>query len=84
MLSKLKEKARAAWLATYARGKLILLALFPFADQLMLLLAENLPALAPHLPANVYKWVGFAVVAFGLIRDLVRKYQAFRAELAHG
>jgi hypothetical protein len=83
MLSKLRESIRAAFLAAYSRGKILLLAAFPFADQLMIALASNLPALAPYLPGNVYKWVGFTVVAFGVLRDLYRKYQETR-EILNG
>lgn len=50
------------------RGKLhlILLALFPFTDQILGLVNENLPSIAPYVPANVYKWVGLGLVLFNV------------------
>lgn len=45
----------------------VLLAAFPFTDQIIGAIADNLPALAPYLPANVYKWVGLAVVVYNIV-----------------
>lgn len=58
--------------AITARINLILLGLFPFADQVITVIAANLPAAAAYLPANVYKWVGLAVVCANVVRDLVK------------
>lgn len=59
--------------ALAARLNLFLLAAFPFADQIVSVIAANLPAAAAYLPANVYKWVGLAVVVFNIVRDLVKR-----------
>jgi hypothetical protein len=76
MLTKLKIMLFDLRRAIAARINLILLAAFPFAEQIMSVIAANLPAAAAYLPANVYKWVGFAVVVFNIVRDLVKKAQA--------
>jgi hypothetical protein len=71
MIEHLKAELRTvrAWVNT------LLLALFPFADQIVAAANDNLPALAPYLPANVYKWVGLALVLFnmGIAMSRIRK-----------
>ena len=63
----------------------VLLAAFPFADQIVQAISDNLPALAQYLPPNVYKVVGFAVVVFNLVRSAQRARKAAQAkEVAHG
>jgi hypothetical protein len=63
----------------------MLLAAFPFADQIVGAVADNLPALATYLPPNVYKAVGVAVVVFNLVRSAQRAHAAARAKgVAHG
>ena len=54
----------------------VLLAAFPFADQIIGALNDNLPALAQYLPPNVYKAVGVAVVVFNLVRSAQRAHAA--------
>lgn len=58
--------------AVVARINYLLLAAFPFADQIVTVIAANLPAAAAYLPANVYKWVGLAVVFASVMRDLLK------------
>ena len=58
----------------------VLLAAFPFTDQIIDAVTENLPALAPYLPPNVYKAVGVAVVVFNLVRSAQRAHAAARAK----
>ena len=57
-----------------------LLAAFPFADQIIQAVTDNLPALAPYLPPNVYKAVGVAVVVLNLVRSAQRAHAAARAK----
>jgi hypothetical protein len=76
MLDKLKAAVRRTWAAGKASIWTLLLLAFPYADQLVQLLEANLPVLAPYLPPNVFKLVGFIIVAvkFGLqIVALVKK-----------
>lgn len=52
-----------------------LLAVFPFTDQILQGLNDALPSLAPYMPANVYKTVGFVVVAINMIRAIRRAHR---------
>lgn len=54
----------------------ILLAVFPFADEIMRAVNDNMPALSVYLPPNVYKAVGIAVVLFNLVRSAQRAHRA--------
>lgn len=60
-----------------------LLAAFPFTDQIMQAISDYLPSLAPYLPANVYKWVGLAVVVANIARSIQRTQRAAK-EQVHG
>lgn len=44
----------------------ILLAAWPFADDIIGAVRENLPELSQYLPANVFKAVGLALVIFNI------------------
>lgn len=44
-----------------------LLALYPFADQIILGVHDHLPDLAPYLPANVFRAVGLALVVYNIV-----------------
>jgi hypothetical protein len=44
-----------------------LLALYPFADQIVAGLHDNLPDLAQYLPANVFRAVGLALVIYNIV-----------------
>jgi hypothetical protein len=81
MMARLKT-----WLASAGVWfNAVLLAAFPFTDQIIQAVADNLPALAPYLPPNVYKVVGFAVVVFNLVRSAQRaRKTAQTKEMAHG
>lgn len=54
----------------------VLLGIFPFTDQIMQAVNDYLPSLAPYLPENVYKWVGFAVVVANIVRAAHRARKA--------
>ena len=58
----------------------VLLAAFPFADQIIQAINDNMPALAQYLPPNVYKAVGVAVVVFNLVRSAQRAHAAAKVK----
>lgn len=64
---KILDHLRAArrsftvWLNT------LLLAAYPFADSIIAALRDNLPDLAPYLPANVFRAVGLALVIYNIV-----------------
>jgi len=76
MMARLKSWLRSAGVWFNA----VLLAAFPFTDQIIDAVADNLPTLAPYLPPNVYKAVGVAVVVFNLVRSAQRAHAAARAK----
>jgi hypothetical protein len=56
-----------------------LLAALPFAAEIKAAIADNLPALQPYLPENVYKFMGGAVVVAGIILRLAISFRAVKA-----
>jgi hypothetical protein len=58
----------------------VLLAAFPFTDQVIQAVNDNMPALAQYLPPNVYKAVGVAVVVFNLVRSAQRAHAAAKSK----
>lgn len=76
MMARLKAWAQSATVWFNAA----LLAAFPFTDQIMGVITDNLPALAPFLPPNVYKVVGYAVVVFSMVRAMKRARAAATAK----
>ena len=44
-----------------------LLAMYPFADQIILGVHDHLPDLAPYLPGNVFRAVGLALVIYNIV-----------------
>jgi hypothetical protein len=45
----------------------LLLAAYPFADQIIAGIHDNLSDLAPYLPANVFRVVGLALVIYNIV-----------------
>ena len=45
----------------------VLLAAFPFADSIISGIRDNLPDMAPYLPANVFRAVGLALVVYNIV-----------------
>jgi hypothetical protein len=41
----------------------VLLVLYPFADQIIAFVEGWMPAMAPHLGANTFRYMGLAIVA---------------------
>lgn len=52
-----------------------LLAALPYADDIMLAVAEHMPALQPYLPENIYKAMGAAVVAANILRSVYTSHK---------
>lgn len=86
MLDKLKAALQLAQRYVWA----VLLALYPFADQIIGTVEAQLPALAPYLGHHVYQYMGVAIVAAKLALQLyrfwqqVRQFFALPAETDHG
>jgi hypothetical protein len=78
-------RARAALRSAGVWFNAMLLTAFPFTDQIMQGVNDNLPSMAPYLPPNAYKAVGIAVVVFNLVRSAQRAHRAAQAkDAAHG
>jgi hypothetical protein len=76
---KIKERV-TSWLRSAGVWfNAMMLAAFPFTDQIMQGVSDYLPSLAPYLPANIYKWVGFAVVVANIVRAVRRSPPAQKA-----
>jgi hypothetical protein len=43
------------------------LAAYPFADSIIAAVHDNLPALEPYLPANMFRAVGLALVIYNIV-----------------
>lgn len=76
MMTRLKACVRSAGVWFNA----LLLAAFPFTDQIVQAVNDNLPSFAPYLPPNVYKVVGGVVVAFNMVRSMQRAHKAAQAK----
>jgi hypothetical protein len=72
----IKDRISAWWRSAGDWFNAVLFVAFPFADQIMQGVNDYLPNLAPYLPANVYKWVGLAVVVANIVRAAQRVRQA--------
>jgi hypothetical protein len=64
MIARVKASLQVAGKYVWA----VLLVLYPFADQIIGMIEGWLPALAPHLGANTFRYVGLTIVGvkFGL------------------
>lgn len=64
MMARIKASLQLAGKYVWA----VLLVLYPFADQIIATIEGWMPALAPHLGANTFRYVGLAIVGikFGL------------------
>lgn len=81
MMARLKAWVSSA--GVWANG--VLLAALPFTDQIIQGVNDNLPALAPYLPPNIYKYVGMAVVTFNMVRSMRHAHKVAQAkEAANG
>lgn len=66
MFKKWKENLRGALRSATIWVNGIFLAAYPFAEDIMRGVRDYLPDLQPHLPENVFKAVGLAVVVFNI------------------
>ena len=48
-----------------------LLAIFPFANDILLGIQDNLPQIAQYLPENMFKTLGFIVVVFNIFQRTI-------------
>jgi len=60
----------------------MLLVAYPFADQIIATVAGWMPALAPHLGANAFRYMGLAIVAAKVGLQVYRAWVQFAALLA--
>lgn len=58
MMARVKASLQLAGKYVWA----VLLVLYPFADQIIATIEGWLPALAPHLGANTFRYVGLTIV----------------------
>jgi hypothetical protein len=77
MLDKFKKALQLARTNVWA----LLLTLFPFADQIIAFAEAQLPALAPYLGANVFRYMGVSIVAAKFALQLWRGWAEFKAML---
>jgi hypothetical protein len=61
----------------------VLLLLYPFADQIISTVEGWMPALAPHLGANTFRYMGLAMVAAKVALQVVRGWRQPGARLAN-
>lgn len=78
-LQHLKDVARAEARKLGLWIKVALLGALPYARDIQQGLAERLPELQPYLPENIYKTMGGAVVAAGIVLSLWRSHQLLKA-----
>jgi hypothetical protein len=82
---KIKDRIVAALRSAGVWFNAALLVAFPFTAEIMQGVNDYLPSLAPYLPPNVYKAVGFAVVVFNMVQAMRRAHAAAVAKGApHG
>lgn len=61
------DHLRAAWKSFTVWLNVTLLAMSPFADQIIAGIKANLPDLAQYLPTNVFRAVGLALVLYNIV-----------------
>lgn len=59
----------------------VLLVLYPFADQIIATIEGWMPALAPHLGANTFRYVGLAIVGAKVALQVYRGWLQVEALL---
>jgi len=78
MMARLK-----AWALLARKGVWpVLLVIFPFADQIIATVEGWMPALAPHLGANTFRYMGLAIVAAKVLLQAYRGWIWLKALLA--
>lgn len=74
-LARLKAAVSAELKRAATWVSVALLAALPYADDIMMALAEHLPALQPYLPENIYKVMGALVVAANILRSVYTSHK---------
>ena len=69
MVNKLRGAMRSVTI--WVNG--VLLAAYPFADELIGGVRENLPVLSEYLPTNMFKAIGLSVVVFNIYQRMRTK-----------
>lgn len=73
------EHLRTAWHSITVRLNAVLLIAYPFADSIIAAVRDNLPDLAPYLPANVFRAVGLALVIYNIVHGARAAAKAAKA-----
>ncbi len=76
---KILDHLRTAWHSFTMKLNLLLLAAYPFADAIIGAVRDNLPDLAPYLPANVFRAVGLALVIYNIVHSARAAAKAAKA-----
>jgi hypothetical protein len=76
--------ARVAAVIAHARKNVwaLLLVAYPFADQIIAALEGWMPALAPHLGANTFRYLGLIIVSVKVGLQAYRGWSQFSALLS--
>jgi hypothetical protein len=78
-LNDLKAAVKAELRKALTWIKVGLLAALPFASDIKAVVAQNLPALQPYLPENIYKFMGAAVVITSMVLSLASTRRLLKA-----
>lgn len=73
------EHLRAARKSLTVWMNALLLAAYPFADSIVASVHDNLPDMAPYLPANVFRAVGLALVIYNIVHGARAAAKAAKA-----
>ena len=78
MMARIKQSLQLARKNVWA----LLLVAYPFADQIIAALEGWMPALAPHLGANTFRYMGLAIVGAKVALQVYRGWLQLAALLA--
>ncbi len=76
---KILDHIRAAWRSFTVRLNAVLLIAYPFADSIIAAVRDNLPDMAPYMPANVFRAVGLALVVYNIVHGARAAAKAAKA-----
>lgn len=77
---KILDHIRASFRSFNVWLNAMLLAAYPFSDQMISGVRDNLPDLAPYLPANIFRSVGLALVIYNIVHGARAAAKAAKAE----
>jgi hypothetical protein len=78
-ISDIKEAVKAEARKVLTQAKLALLIALPFAADIKAAVAQQLPALQPYLPDNIYKAMGAAVVITSIVLSVASTHRLLKA-----